>query len=93
MEVLVHSSNFSCLDTETHLKQDVNDLATSPADPSIIASASGDTSIRVWSLDPVHANRPCLVILAGEGHSWDLLSLVRSFTNFIIVFLLNADNC
>ncbi|KAF5635182.1 hypothetical protein F25303_8553 [Fusarium sp. NRRL 25303] len=54
---------------------DVNDLATSPADPSIIASASGDTSIRVWSLDPVHANRPCLVILAGEGHSWDLLSL------------------
>ncbi|KAF4952384.1 hypothetical protein FGADI_6816 [Fusarium gaditjirri] len=54
---------------------DVNDLATSPADPSIIASASGDTSIRVWSLDPVHANRPCLAILAGEGHSWDLLSL------------------
>ncbi|KAF5969961.1 extra sex combs [Fusarium coicis] len=60
--------------------QDVNDLATSPADPSIIASASGDTSIRVWSLDPVHANRPCLVILAGEGHSWDLLSLA-DFSN------------
>ncbi|CAG7566550.1 unnamed protein product [Fusarium equiseti] len=57
------------------LYRDVNDLATSPADPSIIASASGDTSIRVWSLDPVHANRPCLVILSGEGHSWDLLSL------------------
>ncbi|KAF9770408.1 hypothetical protein IL306_012062 [Fusarium sp. DS 682] len=54
---------------------DVNDLATSPADPSIIASASGDTSIRVWSIDPIHASRPCLVILAGEGHSWDLLSL------------------
>ncbi|KAF4446487.1 hypothetical protein F53441_9891 [Fusarium austroafricanum] len=57
------------------LYRDVNDLATSPANPSIIASASGDTSIRVWSLDPVHANRPCLFILAGEGHSWDLLSL------------------
>ncbi|KAF5025192.1 hypothetical protein F66182_2768 [Fusarium sp. NRRL 66182] len=54
---------------------DVNDLATSPANPSIIASASGDTSIRVWSLDHVHTERPCLVILAGEGHSWDLLSL------------------
>ncbi|UPL02663.1 hypothetical protein LCI18_013597 [Fusarium solani-melongenae] len=54
---------------------DVNDLATSPVDPSIIASASGDTSVRVWSLDPVHRKRPCLVILAGEGHSWDLLSL------------------
>ncbi|KAG9497817.1 hypothetical protein J7337_010688 [Fusarium musae] len=62
------------------LYRDVNDLATSPADPSIIASASGDTSIRVWSLDPVHANRPCLVILAGEGHSWDLLSLA-DFSN------------
>ncbi|RGP68331.1 hypothetical protein FLONG3_8203 [Fusarium longipes] len=49
-------------------KHDVNDLATSPADSSIIASASGDTSIRIWSLDPVHANRPCLVILAGEAN-------------------------
>ncbi|KAF4982083.1 hypothetical protein FZEAL_2235 [Fusarium zealandicum] len=57
------------------LYRDVNDLATSPVNPSIIASASGDTSVRVWSLDPIHSKRPCLVILAGEGHSWDLLSL------------------
>jgi polycomb protein EED len=85
-------SNLSRFDTETYLKQDVNDLATSPADPSIIASASGDTSIRVWSIDPVHANRPCLVILAGEGHSWDLLSLVGFSLDFNVYFL-NADNC
>jgi len=77
--VFVHPSNPYISNSETYAKQDVNDLATSPADPSIIASASGDTSIRVWSLDPVHANRPCLVILSGEGHSWDLLSLVSLF--------------
>ncbi|KPM36205.1 hypothetical protein AK830_g10375 [Neonectria ditissima] len=55
---------------------DVNDLATSPVDPSIIVSASDDTSVRVWSLDPKHEDRPCLCILAGEGHSWNLLSVV-----------------
>ncbi|KAG5983849.1 hypothetical protein E4U55_006999 [Claviceps digitariae] len=54
---------------------DVNDLATSPVDPSIIASASDDTSIRIWSIDPVHREQPCLCILAGEGHSWNLLSV------------------
>ncbi|KAF7560784.1 hypothetical protein G7046_g3366 [Stylonectria norvegica] len=62
--------------TLAHLRvKDVNDLATSPADPSIIASASDDTSVRIWSLDPKHSERPCLCILAGEGHSWDLLSV------------------
>ncbi|KAF7543260.1 hypothetical protein G7Z17_g10878 [Cylindrodendrum hubeiense] len=54
---------------------DVNDLATSPFDPSIIASASDDTSVRIWSLDSKHKERPCLCILAGEGHSWNLLSV------------------
>ncbi|KFA61553.1 hypothetical protein S40285_04003 [Stachybotrys chlorohalonatus IBT 40285] len=54
---------------------DVNDLATSPIDPSIIASASDDTSVRLWSLDPKHKAQPCLCILAGEGHSWNLLSV------------------
>ncbi|KAH7327883.1 WD40-repeat-containing domain protein [Stachybotrys elegans] len=54
---------------------DVNDLATSPIDSSIIASASDDTSVRLWSLDPKHKAQPCLCILAGEGHSWNLLSV------------------
>ncbi|KID61922.1 WD40 domain-containing protein, partial [Metarhizium hybridum] len=54
---------------------DVNDLATSPIESSIIASASDDTSVRIWSLDPIHKEQPCLCILAGEGHSWNLLSL------------------
>ncbi|KND86862.1 Polycomb protein esc [Tolypocladium ophioglossoides CBS 100239] len=55
---------------------DVNDLATSPVNSSIIASASDDTSVRIWSIDPIHRAQPCLCILAGEGHSWNLLSLV-----------------
>ncbi|OAA80822.1 WD40/YVTN repeat-like-containing domain protein [Akanthomyces lecanii RCEF 1005] len=54
---------------------DVNDLATSPIDSSIIASASNDTSIRIWSVDKKFKAQPCLCILAGEGHSWNLLSL------------------
>ncbi|KAK5998190.1 Polycomb eed-B-like protein [Cladobotryum mycophilum] len=54
---------------------DVNDLATSPVNPSIIASASDDTSVRIWSIDKVHKKQPCLCVLAGEGHSWNLLSL------------------
>ncbi|UKZ59831.1 uncharacterized protein TrAtP1_001122 [Trichoderma atroviride] len=54
---------------------DVNDLATSPVNPHIIASASDDTSIRIWSFEEKHRSQPCLCILAGEGHSWNLLSV------------------
>ncbi|GAB1318790.1 hypothetical protein MFIFM68171_09000 [Madurella fahalii] len=53
----------------------INDLATSPSDPSIIASASEDTTIRIWSLAAAHAKQPCLCILGGEAHSYDLLSV------------------
>ncbi|PNY23968.1 Polycomb protein esc [Tolypocladium capitatum] len=55
--------------------KDVNDLATSPVNSSVVASASDDTSVRIWSIDPIHKGQPCLCILAGEGHSWNLLSL------------------
>ncbi|OAA69046.1 WD40/YVTN repeat-like-containing domain protein [Cordyceps fumosorosea ARSEF 2679] len=54
---------------------DVNDLATSPVDSSIIASASNDTSIRIWSVEERFRSNPCLCILAGEGHYGNLLSL------------------
>ncbi|KAM3439205.1 hypothetical protein NHJ13734_003812 [Beauveria thailandica] len=64
---------------------DVNDLATSPIDSSIIASASNDTSIRIWSLEEKFEAQPCLCILAGEGHSWNLLSLAFHATGRYLV--------
>ncbi|KAL3962944.1 hypothetical protein ACCO45_004467 [Purpureocillium lilacinum] len=53
----------------------INDLTTSPVDSSIIASASDDTSVRLWSINPVHQMQPCLSILAGEGHTSKLLTV------------------
>ncbi|KAK0735911.1 WD40-repeat-containing domain protein [Apiosordaria backusii] len=54
---------------------DISDLATSPANPTIIASASDDTTIKLWSLAPAHDKQPCICILGGEGHQYNLLSV------------------
>ncbi|KAH8719045.1 Polycomb protein esc [Beauveria bassiana] len=50
-----------------------------------IASASNDTSIRIWSLEEKFKAQPCLCILAGEGHSWNLLSLAFHATGRYLV--------
>ncbi|KAK0671106.1 WD40-repeat-containing domain protein [Cercophora samala] len=54
---------------------DISDLATSPACPTTIASASDDTTIKLWSLAKEHAKQPCICILGGEGHQYNLLSV------------------
>lgn len=53
-------------------------MVTSPINPLVIATASDDTTIRIWSLDPDHKDMPCRCILGGEGHQWSLLTLVRA---------------
>jgi polycomb protein EED len=46
----------------------LNDLAISPLSTSLLASASEDYTIRLWSLDPKHKEQPCVALFAGEGH-------------------------
>jgi len=61
--------------------QPINDLATSPICPTIIASASEDHSIRFWDLSTQYVKQPCVLICTGEGHKTGILTLVRaSFT-------------
>ncbi|KAI1852458.1 hypothetical protein JX266_002636 [Neoarthrinium moseri] len=71
---------------------EINDLATCPTNPLLIASASDDTSVRIWSLDPSDDKQPCVAILGGEGHSSGLLT--AAFHNGGR-YLLSAghDNC
>ncbi|PMD47551.1 WD40 repeat-like protein [Hyaloscypha variabilis F] len=54
---------------------EVNDLAVSPINPHILASASEDSTVRIWSLDPAHDAQPCAAILEGDGHRETVLSL------------------
>ncbi|KAK7981689.1 hypothetical protein PG996_009378 [Apiospora saccharicola] len=56
---------------------EINDLVTCPTNPYLIASASDDTTVRIWSLDPADEKQPCVCILGGEGHSSGLLTIVR----------------
>ena len=56
----------------------VNDLATHPQHPSILATASMDSSIRVWDLRRCSnkAQSPCIIICGhGQGHKEGILSI------------------
>ncbi|KAI0203752.1 WD domain-containing protein [Astrocystis sublimbata] len=64
---------------------EINDLATCPTDSSLIASASDDTTIRIWSLDPAWEKQPCVCILAGEGHTAHLLTVAFHSTGRYIL--------
>ncbi|KAF2019386.1 WD40 repeat-like protein [Aaosphaeria arxii CBS 175.79] len=53
----------------------IQDLAVCPTDPYVLASASDDQGIRIWSLDPAHEKQRCAAILHGEGHQESVLAL------------------
>ncbi|KAH8728952.1 WD40-repeat-containing domain protein [Phaeosphaeriaceae sp. PMI808] len=53
----------------------IGDLAVSPIDPTILASCSIDHTVRIWSLDPAHKDKPLVAICYGQGHTDQILSL------------------
>lgn len=53
----------------------VHDLAVSPLSTSLIASASEDTTIRLWMIQPEADAASCVAILAGEGHKAPVLAI------------------
>ncbi|KAI9678303.1 MAG: hypothetical protein M1817_006248 [Caeruleum heppii] len=53
----------------------INDIAISPISPLILASASEDHSIRLWTLDGRYEKQPCALICAGEGHKETVLTV------------------
>ncbi|KAH7382597.1 WD40-repeat-containing domain protein [Phaeosphaeria sp. MPI-PUGE-AT-0046c] len=54
---------------------DINDLAVSPIDPSILASCSIDHSVRLWSLSLAHKAQPLAAVCYGQGHKDQILTL------------------
>ncbi|KAF2662679.1 WD40 repeat-like protein [Lophiostoma macrostomum CBS 122681] len=62
----------------------VTELVISPTDHTILASASYDRSIRLWTLDPACEGQRTVAILAGDGgHKFDIIALVsmsRAYT-------------
>ncbi|KAI5783897.1 WD40-repeat-containing domain protein [Peziza echinospora] len=63
------------IQTLTGHGDEVMDLKISPEDPTLLASASADSTIRIWSLDPKHRGQPCACICAGEGHRETVLTV------------------
>jgi polycomb protein EED len=61
--------------TRTHSYKSILDLKISPVDPTILASASIDHTIRIWSLDPVHKKQPVAAICYGQGHKEQVLTI------------------
>lgn len=55
--------------------ENINDIAVSPIDEYILATASKDRSIRLWSLDPAHSKQRTAAICHGEGHRDEVLAI------------------
>ncbi|KAL5117105.1 hypothetical protein ACEQ8H_004930 [Pleosporales sp. CAS-2024a] len=87
----IHVFNVSTKELVTTLighGDDINDMAVSPADPTILASCSVDHSLRLWSLAPAHAKQPLAAICYGQGHRQQILTLAYHPTGR---FILSAD--
>ncbi|TVY49469.1 Polycomb protein, partial [Lachnellula occidentalis] len=65
---------------------EINDLVISPTNPYILASASNDLNVRIWSLDPAHEKQPCAAILEGDGHREAVMSLTFHATSRVAFY-------
>ncbi|EMC93292.1 hypothetical protein BAUCODRAFT_568121 [Baudoinia panamericana UAMH 10762] len=63
-----------CVRTLAGHGNEINDLAISPLNPNLLASASADYTIRLWHLSPEYEVQPCVAIFAGEGHRQHVLA-------------------
>jgi polycomb protein EED len=54
---------------------EIMEILLHPHDQTLIASASADSTVRIWSLDPGYSDQPCALICAGEGHRETILSI------------------
>ncbi|KAK9451800.1 WD40-repeat-containing domain protein [Limtongia smithiae] len=54
---------------------EILDLQACPTVDHVIASTSGDHTIRLWNLEERYIEQPCAVICAGEGHREQVLTV------------------
>ncbi|KAL7276098.1 hypothetical protein RUND412_000916 [Rhizina undulata] len=54
---------------------EIMEILLSPLNLTLIASASADSTVRIWSIDPKHKAQPCALICGGEGHRETILSI------------------
>lgn len=63
------------MQTLTGHGDEIMEILLSPIDQTLLASASADSTVRIWSLDPAHKQQPCALVCAGEGHKETILSI------------------
>ncbi|KAK9471120.1 WD40 repeat-like protein [Dipodascopsis tothii] len=54
---------------------EIFDMQTCPTAPHIIASSSGDHTVRLWSTAARDRAQPCAVVCAGDGHREQVLTI------------------
>lgn len=54
---------------------EIMEILVSPSDQNLLASASADSTVRIWNIHPDYSTQPCALICAGEGHRETILSI------------------
>ncbi|KAH0604483.1 uncharacterized protein H6S33_006860 [Morchella sextelata] len=54
---------------------EIMEILVSPVDQDILASASADSTVRLWNIGAQYERQPCALICAGEGHRETILSI------------------